>query len=140
MKKLTNNEKIQIIKLYKDGYPKSYISRTLKRSVSAVSSVLKQSGADPQLFRLRVWDETYLWYRKHEEHKLNILWRDLPQEKKEDIYRLVETMVRVEADDFLIEIGLIPANRTIRDLEEENSQLKRLLVYYMSKTMRTVMI
>lgn len=140
MKKLTNNEKVQIIKLYKDGYPKSYIAETLKRSVSSVSSILRQAGVDPQLFRLRVWDEACLWYKKHEGKGLHIPWRNLPQEKKEDLYRLCEPMARTEADFFLTEIGFIPANRTIKDLEEENAQLKRLLIYYMSRNIRTTVI
>ena len=64
----------------------------------------------------------------------------MPQEKKEDLYRLCEPMARTEADFFLTEIGFIPANRTIKDLEEENAQLKRLLIYYMSRNIRTTVI
>ena len=141
MKKLTNSNKIQIISLYKDGYPKKYISETIGCSISSVSNVLKLSGTDPQLFRLYVWEWAYFYYKKHYEHKNNgVIWRNLSQEQRDDIYKLVLPMVRIEAEDYLRELGIISSKRTIKDLEEENSQLKRLLLYYMNRNFRTTFI
>lgn len=140
MKKLSSSEKAQIVGMYKDGYPKSYIAKMVKRSVSTVSGILRLAGVDPQLLRLRIWDEAYLWYQNHEERNSKILWRDLPQEKKEDFYRLVEPMVRVEAEYYLQEIGFSSVRRTLKELEDENAQLKRLLMYYMSRISRIAVI
>ena len=129
---LTKEEKRKIIDLYKDGYPKSYISTLTHRSVDSISKVLKLSGVDPLLFRSHIWDRAYGYYLKHS--KSSIPWYRLSYPDRQSIYNIVRPMCQAEATQYLKDLGYPDTTSELQFLREENKRLKHLLSLYFMKS------